>query len=89
MGSRQSGKKPFQSTQYHNDPKFSDRQIWANMQTKVRLLLGLHCLLFYLHHLEVSHQGRTSYLEFQSVYRDISGYPNIKKLYGIPVTSKS
>ena len=52
---------------YHNFPKFSDRQVWANsadpdqtapLQTQIRLLLeeqsdqGLHCLQFPLHLLD-------------------------------------
>ena len=47
-----------------NDPKFSDRQVWAN-SADPRLLLdeqfdqGLHCLLFHLHILEALLYGRT------------------------------
>ena len=49
---------------YCNDPKFSERQVWANSETQIRLLLeqsdeGPHCLLYHLHHLEVSYHGRT------------------------------
>ena len=60
---------PFNITKnapYCNDPKLPDRQVWQTVQTKIRLLLeeqsnqGLHCLLLYLHLLEVSNHGRTS-----------------------------
>ena len=49
---------------YHNDPKYLDRQLWANNtdpdQTAPQSNQGLHCLLIlHLHHLEVSHHGRT------------------------------
>ena len=41
-----------------NDPKFSDRKVWANSadqdQTAPKSDHGLHCLLFHLHHEEIS-----------------------------------
>ena len=55
---------------YRNDPKFSDRQVWANSGDQIRLLLmeqsdqGLHCLLFYLHILNTFLYGKTSLFEF-------------------------
>ena len=33
---------------YRNDPKFSDRQFWAN-SVEEQSDQGLHCLLFHLH----------------------------------------
>ena len=55
-----------QSAKYRNDPKFSDRYVWAVSadpdQTAAREQSdqGRHCLLFHLHHLEVLDNGRTS-----------------------------
>ena len=40
---------------YRNDPKFSDKQVWANSADPDQTALeeqsdqGLHCLLFHLH----------------------------------------
>ena len=39
------------STRYRNDPKFSDRQVWAN-SAEEQSDLGLHCLLLHLHHFD-------------------------------------
>ena len=59
---------------YRNDPKFSDKQVWANSadpdQTAPLLLLeeqsdqGLHCLLFHLHLFDEIPQGLASLFEF-------------------------
>ena len=52
------------TTKYRNDPKFSDRQVWANsvdpdqiarvytVCLKEQSYLGLHCLPFRLHLLD-------------------------------------
>ena len=44
------------SSEHGNDPKFSDRQVWANTpdpdQTAPLGDQGLHCLLFHLHHFD-------------------------------------
>ena len=55
---------------YRNDPKFSDRLVWAKVQTKIRLLIeeqsdqGLHCLLFHLNLFDEIPQGLASLFEF-------------------------
>ena len=48
-----------QTTNYCNDPKFSDRQEWANSADPNQTVpreeqsdQGLHCLTFYLHLLD-------------------------------------
>ena len=46
---------------YCNDPKFLDRQVCANSTDPDQTAQFLHCLLFNLHHLEILHNGRTSY----------------------------
>ena len=51
----------FKQTSYRNDPKFSDRQVWANSVDPVQTVprgavlsnQGLHCLLFCLHLLDI------------------------------------
>ena len=52
---------------YCHDPKFLDKQVWADsadpdQKTAPRgaIYQGLHCCLFNLHHLQVSNHGRTS-----------------------------
>ena len=43
---------------YRNDPKFSDRKVWANSTDPDQTApeeqsdQGLHCLLFHLHHFD-------------------------------------
>ena len=60
---------------YRNDPKFSDRKVWANsadpdQTAPLRLLLeeqsdqGLHCLLIHLHLLDKIFYGLVSVFEF-------------------------
>ena len=49
---------------------FQTDMLGQTVQTQIRLLLkeqsdlGLHCLLFHLHHLEVLHHCKTFYFEF-------------------------
>ena len=62
---------------YHNDPKFSDKQVGQTVLTQKLLLeeqsdQGLHCLLFYLYHLELYTMVRPCSLNFKSVYSKVS-----------------
>ena len=47
---------------YHNDPKFSDRHVWANSADPDHK--GLHCLLFLLHVFDKILSGLASLCEF-------------------------
>ena len=38
-----------QKKRYRNDPKFSDRLVWANSADPDQTDQGLHCLLFHLY----------------------------------------
>ena len=50
---------------YHNYPKFSDRQVWANSaDLEEQSDQGLHCLLFHLLLFEEIHKGLAFFLEF-------------------------
>ena len=57
---------------YRNDPKFSDRQVWANSADRDQTAPlgaeqsdpGIHCLLFNLHLLETFLYCKTNLLEF-------------------------
>ena len=41
---------PETNNKYYNDPKFSDRSVWANSaDLEEQSDQGLHCLLFHLH----------------------------------------
>ena len=42
--------------EYRNDPKFSDRQVWAKEQSDQ----GLHCLPLCLHLLDALFYGKTT-----------------------------
>ena len=46
---------------YHNDPKFSDRQVLAN---RVGQDQGLHYLPFHLHLLEALLYGKNKFFKF-------------------------
>ena len=46
---------------YRIDPKFSDRQVWANSDPDQ----GLHCLPFHLHYLDISHYGKSTLFNFR------------------------
>ena len=49
---------PKLSTEYHKDPKFSDRKVWANSaDAEEQSDLGLHYLLFHLHLFDEIPQG--------------------------------
>ena len=46
---------------YHNDPKFSDRQVWANSaDLEEQFDQDLHCLPFRLHRLDSLLFGRAT-----------------------------
>ena len=55
---------------YRNDPKFSDRKVWANSadpdQTAPREQSdqGLHCLPFCLHLRDTFHKGKATLFNF-------------------------
>ena len=53
---------------YHNVPKFSDRQTWANSadpdQTAPQSDQGLHCLQFPLHLLDAKFYGKAILFNF-------------------------
>ena len=54
---------------YPNDPKFSDRQFWANSADQIRVFtvcysICFHCLLFHLHLLAKIAIGFASLFEF-------------------------
>ena len=58
-----------QTMEYRNDPKFSDRQVWANSVDPDQVLeeqsdQGLDCLLFHLHLLDSLLYGRVTLLKF-------------------------
>ena len=46
---------------YHNDPKFADRQVWANKEQSDQ---GLHCFPFCLHFLEALVNCKTMAVPF-------------------------
>ena len=56
---------------YHNDPKFSDRQVWAN-SAEEQSDQGLHCLQFRLHLLEALLYGIPSCSNFRVVTANFS-----------------
>ena len=45
---------------YRNDPKFSDRQVWANSADPDQSVQGLHCLPFRRHRLDSFLYGRAT-----------------------------
>ena len=49
-------------TSYRNNPKFSDRKVWANSadpnQTAPLESDQVHCLLFHLHHFDKIPKGK-------------------------------
>ena len=53
---------------YRNDPKFSDRYVWANSadpdQTEEQSDQGLHCLPFRLHRLDSLLYGKATKFKF-------------------------
>ena len=53
---------------YCNDPKFSDRQVWANSaapdQTEEQSDEGVHCLPFRLHPLDTVLCGKITLFKF-------------------------
>ena len=53
---------------YHNVPKLSDRQVWANSvdadQTEEQSDQGLHCLPLHLHLLDPVLYGKATLFEF-------------------------
>ena len=53
---------------YHNDPRLSDRQVWANSVdldgNSVDLDQALHCLPFHLHRLDTSLYFKRNSLRF-------------------------
>ena len=51
---------------YPNDPKFSDRQVWANSvhPDQEQSYQGLHYLPFCLHLLDALHYGNATLTEF-------------------------
>ena len=50
--------------EYSNDPKFSDRQVWANcVDLEEQSDQGLHYLLFHLHLLETFLCRKTNLIE--------------------------
>ena len=51
---------------YRNDPKFSDRQVWANSADPDQTApdQGLHCLPFPLHLLDSLLYGRATLFKF-------------------------
>ena len=67
---------------------FLTYMIGQTVLTQVRLLLDEQsdldplCLLFYLHHMEVSHHGRTSKFEFKNVYIKFTGCLKILNFRG-------
>ena len=59
-------------SRYRNDPKFSDRYVWANSADPIQL----HCLLFHLHLLEVKEVFlccKTNLFEFKGDYSNMLG----------------
>ena len=59
---------------YRNDPKFSDRQVWANSADPDQ---GLHCLPFRLHRLDSLLYGWATKFKFKSDYNKFFGCPDI------------
>ena len=60
------------TTSYFNDPKFSDRQVWANnvdpdpkeQSDQEQSDQGPNCLLFHLHSLDALLYGKTTLFKF-------------------------
>ena len=59
---------------YRIDPKFSDRQVWANSDPDQ----GLHCLPFNLHYLDTSHYGKSTLFNFRMITVIFSGVRNFR-----------
>ena len=72
---------------YHNDPKFLDRQVYANSvdpdQTAARgaVWSGLHCLPLHLHLLDALIYHKTNLYKFYDDYSKLFGRPNVLDFY--------
>ena len=59
---------------YRNDPKFSDRQVWANSaDPEEQSDQGLHCLPCHLRLLDALLYGKPSYLNSRVITANFSG----------------
>ena len=66
---------------YLDDPKCLYRQVGQTLEEQSDH--GVHCFLFHLHPLEVSHQDLISSFEFWSVSWKVSGCQKSQVLYPI------
>ena len=55
---------------YHNDRKFSYRQVWANSVEPDETDQGLHCLPLCLHLLDAYLYGKTTLIKFYGNYNN-------------------
>ena len=65
---------------HENDPKYSDRQVWANTVDLEQFDQCLHCLPLCSHVLGTLLHGKTTLFQFQDNYAIFEGCPNFSFL---------